>query len=116
MINGDKPFLREKNGVFTVYGSPWCGKEGWNSNTSAPLAGICFLSRAEENSIVPMSADEALPRVFTQLMKPPTADGVAETMRLADGLIRSVPIYHLRCNMSEAAAECSFTALTGKAL
>lgn len=116
MINGDKPFLRERDGVFTVYGSPWCGKEGWNKNVSAPLAGLCFLSRDKENSITPMDADEALPRVFTQMIKPPTAEGVAETMRTADSLIRNVPIYHLRCNMTEAAAECSFRALTGKTL
>lgn len=115
MINGDKPFLREKDGVFTVYGSPWCGKEGWNRNVSAPLAGLCFLSQAKENSISPISAERALPRVFAQMIKPPTEAGVRECLRLADLLIRRVPIYHLACNMEDAAAELSFRTMTGEA-
>ena len=114
MINGDKPFLRERDGVITVYGSPWCGKEGWNRNTSAPLAGLCFLSQAKENSIAPICAREALPRVFAQMVKPPTEKGVSETLGFADRLIRSVPIYHMECNISKAAAELSYRTLTGK--
>ena len=113
IINGDKPFLREKDGVFTVYGSPWCGKEGWNRNVSAPLAGICFLSQAEENSIAPMPAERALPRVFAQMIKPPTEAGIGACLRTADLLIRNVPIYHLSCNMDPAAAELSFRTMTG---
>lgn len=114
MINGDKPFLREKDGVFYVYGSPWCGKEGWNRNVSAPLAGVCFISRAEANTIRRISASEALPRVFAQLLKPPEAEGVKACLQFADRLISRVPIYHLACNISEEAAEVSFSAMTGK--
>ena len=114
MINGDKPFLREADGVFTVYGSPWCGKEGWNRNVSAPLAGLCFLTQAKENVISPMSAERALPRVFAQMIKPPTEAGVASCLRVADLLIRNVPIYHLACNMDPSAAELSFRTMTGE--
>ena len=113
MINGDKPFLREKDGVFTVYGSPWCGKEGWNKNVSAPLAGLCFLSQAKENSIVSLTPQEATARVFAQMLKPSTEEGVRGCLHLADRLIRSVPIYHLGCNISEEAARLSFRTMTG---
>ena len=114
MINGDKPFLREKDGVFTVYGSPWCGKEGWNRNTSAPLAGVCFLYQAKENTISVMDAASATPRVFAQLIKPDTAEGVAGCLQFADRLIRNVPIYRMGCNISPEAAELSFRTMTGE--
>lgn len=113
MINGDKPFLREKDGVFTVYGSPWCGKEGWNKNTSAPLAGLCFLSQAKENAISPIEPQAATARVFAQMLKPTTEEGVRGCLRLADLLIRNVPIYHLECNISDEAAELAFRTMTG---
>lgn len=115
IINGDKPFLREKDGTFYVYGSPWCGKEGWNRNTSAPLAGVCFLTRGEKNSIKRISAQEALPRVFAQLLKPPEAEGVRASLQFADRLITRVPIYQLACNISDEAAELSFATMTGLA-
>ena len=113
MINGDKPFLREKDGVFTVYGSPWCGKEGWNKNVSAPLAGLCFLSQAKENTIAPLAPKAATARVFAQMIKPTTEEGVRGCLHLADLLIRSVPIYLMGCNISEEAAELSFRTMTG---
>lgn len=117
IINGDKPFLRMKNGVLTVYGSPFCGKEGWQRNASAPLKGLCFLSRAEENSIKRISDEkELLPRVFAQMLKTPTEKGVIETLRFADALIKNVPIYSLGCNISPEAAELSFCTMTGLGL
>ena len=51
IVNGDKPILRYKDGRFIAYGTPWCGKEGWQRNTSAPLSAICFLERSPENRI-----------------------------------------------------------------
>ena len=41
VVNGDKPFLRILEAADeppVVYGTPWAGKEGWQENTSAPLA------------------------------------------------------------------------------
>lgn len=63
IINGDKPLLRIDRdgdplaaglaGRVTAYGTPWCGKEGWQRNTSAPLAGICVVTRAEPGGARP---------------------------------------------------------------
>lgn len=113
IINGDKPFLRLKDGVLTAYGSPFCGKEGWQRNACAPLAGLCFLSRADANSITRVKEEELLPRVFAQMLKPPSAEGVSETLRFADLLVREIPIFHLYCNISKEAAELSFRTMTG---
>lgn len=114
IINGDKPVLREKDGVFTAYGTPWCGKEGWGRNASAPLAGICFLHRDTENNIRRLSYEAAVERVFSQLLQPATPEGMAETLRLADLLIRGVPIYELGCTISEEAARVAYEAMKNK--
>lgn len=111
IINGDKPILREKDGIFTAYGTPWCGKEGWGRNASVPLSGVCFLRRSAENEIGRMPADAAVTRVFSQLLKPTSPEGLAETLRLVDLLIRKVPIYELGCNISEDAARVAYEAM-----
>lgn len=113
IINGDKPLLREKDGAFTVYGTPWCGKEGWSRNVSAPLAAICFIARSEENRIRKLSAEETVGRLFGQLLKPKDNGEVAEVLRMTDLLVRNVPVYLLECNISEEAARLSFRTLTG---
>ena len=51
IINGDKPIIRFENGTPYIYGTPWCGKEGYNINTKAPLAALCFIERSPENTI-----------------------------------------------------------------
>jgi hypothetical protein len=112
ILNGDKPILREKDGALTVYGTPWCGKEGWNRNDSALFGAMCFVERADENRIRLLSHDEAVARVFAQLLKPSAPEGLAETLRMTDLLIRTVPIYLLSCNMSEEAARLSFETMT----
>lgn len=114
IINGDKPLLREKNGVFTVYGTPWCGKEGWNRNASAPLAGICFLARATENSIERLTPAAAIEPIFRQLLKPKDAPDVARTLHLADLILSTVPVYRLGCNVSEEAAEVAYGTMIGE--
>ena len=43
VVNGDKPILRFENGKLYAYGTPWCGKEGWQTNTRVPLKALCFL-------------------------------------------------------------------------
>lgn len=113
ILNGDKPLVAEKNGEIIAYGTPWCGKEGWNSNDKAPLGALCFIERAETPSIRRLSLEEAVTRVFGQLLKPTHEEGVRAVLRLTDTLLRSVPLYLLSCDISEAAARLSFETLTG---
>ena len=103
VVNGDKPILRLIDGVFYAYGTPWCGKEGYQTNTRVPLAGLCFLTRGTENRIRPISAEEAIPRLFAQIMVTDSPD-LARQMELADALLGKVPAYLLACNMEPEAA------------
>ena len=118
VINGDKPFVRipehrEKPPV--VYGTPWAGKEGWQCNGSAPLAGIVLLSRSEpgSSSIRLASAALNLDKIMRQVYFPPDASAAALTLDLLDAMLACVPVYELACDMSEDAVRASFEGLTG---
>ena len=117
VINGDKPIVRvpADGGPPIVYGVPWAGKEGWQTNTSAPLAGICLLSRAESGAtrIDRIPAADALDRIIRQVYLPPNALAAANALELLDALLARVPVYDLAVDMSEDAVRTSFEALTG---
>ena len=112
VVNGDKPILRfAEDGRLYAYGTPWCGKEGYNRNTSAPLKAICFIERAKENSIKKISASDALMRLFHQILSPDTEEGVDSLFPLLDRTLSQVPCYVLGCNISEEAAEVAYNGM-----
>lgn len=109
VINGDKPLLRlGADGVFRACGSPWCGKEGWQTNTEAPLAGICFLERAETDFIEPMDNRAVLQKLFLQVVVPEQDEHVDACLTLLDRLVSTVPCYRLGCTISPHAAEVAW--------
>lgn len=113
VINGDKPIVRKKDGRFHAYGTPWCGKEGWNKNSSAPIGAICFLERGEENRIERLSPSEALRLLFSQLLIPKEPDKVATLLSLTDSLLSEVPAFRLHCTISTDAAMLAYTTMKG---
>lgn len=114
VLNGDKPLMRlGEDGQVWIYGSPWCGKEGWNRNTSAPLGALCFLERDMVNRIAPLPPEEGVERILPQLLRPSTPEGVLRTLSLADECLRRVPLFLLGCNISPEAAALSYAAMHG---
>ena len=115
IINGDKPILRRKNGIFMVYGTPWAGKEGWHQNCSAPLAGICFLARGNKNSIKVLSPKEASDYALKQILYPKDPERLFKMLSLTDTLLFDTPTYLLHCTISPEAARLSYrTMVEGK--
>lgn len=107
IVNGDKPILRVIDGKIYAYGTPWCGKEGYNTNTRVELSGICFVHRAAENNIQRISAEAALPQLFSQVMITDSTD-LAKQLELLDALVTRVPLYRLECNMHVEAARVAY--------
>ena len=106
VVNGDKPFVdAEKK---TIYGSPWCGKEGMNTNISVPLSGLIFLERGEENSIAPQMFKKMLPIIIQQTHIP--TDANLTVYKLIDK-IRNVPCYTLKCNMEPESALVAYNGI-----
>lgn len=104
IINGDKPVVRCKDGTFYVYGTPWCGKEGWNVNTCAALKALCFLERGEDNCISEMEDSLVMSRLCHQILMPKSRNNVIRYLAMMDKLIRNTGCYIMQCNMDEEAA------------
>lgn len=125
VINGDKPILRAKgpgrkyevgsrkcetinasSDTLLVYGTPWCGKEGWNTNTCAPLKALCLLERGEKNEIFPIDAFEHLSELMGHFHLPGNGQvDMLKLMQLIDRMVNIVPVYRLRCTNDISAAE-----------
>ena len=110
IINGDKPILHFNGNGFTVYGTPYAGKEGWQRNVSAPLAGICILSQGTDNQIKSVE-NNLFVDLFQQIYKPQNKDAMRKTVLLVNELCK-VPCFSLSCDISESAVKASFEALT----
>lgn len=107
IINGDKPILRFIDGDVYGYGTPWCGKEGYNINTSVKLCGICFIERGETNNIKQLDSDSAAMRMFSQVMIADSSN-LGKQLELIDKLLGRVPAYLLKCNMDPEAAKVAY--------
>ncbi len=107
VINGDKPVYRFRgDGQLMAYGTPWCGKENWQTNTCAPLRALCLLERGEENAVRAGDAFEMLGNLIRQfhLSGEGSAD-VPKLMELIDRMVNTVPVYRLTCRNDVSAAE-----------
>ena len=118
MINDDKPLVSvrtDNNGThLTVYGTPWCGKHGIETNTSAPVKAIFILKRNEINETRKMSFREAFPYIFNQTYRPDNEILMRKTLLLATTFAQNVEIYELGCNMEEEAARVAYRAAFGE--
>ncbi len=133
VVNGDKPLLRVDGAAaaaapatggnpaapdapaptITAFGTPWCGKEGWQTNTSAPLAGLCILERGERDTCERITSAGALATAMRQVYMPRDPESAFLTLGFLDTLLSNVPVYRLRCTMEQSAARASFQAMTG---
>ena len=116
IINGDKPLFTLRDGRFYASGMPWCGKESWNINKTVELKAICFLERAQENSISRIDdSGEIMRRLFKQLVMPENKpELLSKYLSFANTLIKTVPFYILHCNMSDNAALTAHNELFGE--
>jgi len=110
MVNDDKPFARLSGEEVTVWGSPWSGKHGLDTNMGVPLAGICLLERGPENTI-----RQAGPEELKDLLKgfrPRTQPQAALYDELLAQLLQRVPLWQLTCNKAPEAAITAFEAMS----
>ena len=113
VVNGDKPLIKIEDASATIYGTPWAGKEGWQKNTAVTLKGICIIERGTTNEIVKVNPMEQLIRLMHQVHVPNGAEAAGKTLELFSKLFELVPLYVIKCDMSEDAVRASFEAMTG---
>lgn len=113
MVNDDKPLLRITESGVIAYGSPYNGKHHLGTNMSAPLAGLCILTRAEENQIRRISKAEAYPMLMQQVYRPQGTAGLRKTLTLIDKLSQNTGLFELGCNMDISAAQVAYDGMKG---
>lgn len=113
MINDDKPLLKLTSDGVQVCGTPWNGKHGLGCNRMVPLKAICILERAENNTIAPVDAVEALPMLLQQSFRTGTPNGTVLLFDILDKLTKRVQLYRLGCNMDPQAAVVAYEGMKG---
>lgn len=108
VINGDKPIIRMIDNKPYVFGTPWCGKEGYNKNVSVPLKAVYILQRAGKNTIRTAESKEALVFMLSQTSRPKQNDLYNLMLANVGSIIENIPIYVLGCNMEPEACEVAY--------
>lgn len=112
IVNGDKPIYRYIDGDLYAYGTPWCGKEGWNRNVRAKLKALCYIERAEKNSIERLPPQDSAIRIMKQILIPSDAQGATKTLELVDRMLNDIDSWLLKCNISSEAALIAYNAMS----
>ena len=96
VLNDDRIIVREKDGQFWMYGTPWHGTFNEVSPNGLPIRKIFFLRHGEKNSAVPRKGVEAVSMLLTRSF-PPLWDkkGMEFTLGFIDELTRKIPCYEL---------------------
>ena len=113
VVNGDKPFVRIKGDDVYAYGSPWCGKENWNTNIGVPLYAIFLLQRADKQEKTEVS-ELYFPNVYSDILKqvyiPEDSCAALCTLRLVKKLVERVRIFRFRSEPTHEAVKLAWEA------
>ena len=96
VVNGDKPLIKITDSEVLVCGTPWCGKEGWNTNIQVPLHSIFILERASqsiENNVKKLTFSQAFPALLQQTNYDKTKISTQRTIELLGSMSRKVNLY-----------------------
>ncbi len=105
ILNGDKPFLRVKDGQILAYGGPWQGKEGYGCNGVYPLGGVYLLRRGTENRVCQVSSAEKLKGLLDAILLCEDHRAMVGAMEVLNTLCKTVPVNALYCNMETGAVD-----------
>jgi len=69
LLSDDRVIMRVTQGLeeserVTAWGTPWPGDARVARNTGAPLAALLFLTKAQENKVMPLDASSAMKRLM----------------------------------------------------
>ena len=111
IINDDKPAVRHVGSTWFTYGTPWCGKDGLNTNTRVKLGGICFLRRGE-TKISRLSSKEAVHYILAQTQHKLDREAAIKLLAIVDRLATEVPVFELFSHADLSDARLSYAEMT----
>lgn len=110
VINGDKPIISND---LTVYGTPWCGKEGLHRNIGVPLHGIGLLHRSTTPHMTRATQEEFMDFMLQQTFLPRNPLALKKTFALLELIYNKVPVYKIYADMSRECIEMSSSCFNG---
>ena len=108
VVNGDKPLIKISGETPLVFGTPWCGKEGLNTNISVPLQAILCLERSEENSMDELRPAEAFRSLLPQIYRPEDPEAARRMLSMLSRLTEQVKVYHFRSTPTQEAVRLAW--------
>ncbi|MFZ2631261.1 MAG: hypothetical protein WA081_08655 [Desulfosalsimonadaceae bacterium] len=96
LLSDDRIIIRKTGHGFLMYGTPWPGEAGYALNQSAPLKGIFFLKKGNENNIRELTTSHAVAGLMPVVSIPwYDREKVDLMMAFCDEMMKSVPMYDL---------------------
>lgn len=111
IVNGDKPIIKFDGKDFYAYGTPWCGKENENINTSVLLKSIYFIEKSNINFVCKSKPNEITSKLLGQIIMPLYKNDMINFMSVVDSLIKTLDFYNLKCNISFEAVKTAYLIL-----
>ena len=109
VVNGDRALLMQKEGRFTAMGWPVCGTSGICENKELPVGAIVLLSQAKQNGVVRKKAAEAFVSLYGEItVNRWNKESLLQMIKQLEELLQTVPVYHLKCDISQLAVECLY--------
>ncbi len=108
IINDDKPAILFENGEIRAYGTPFCGKNDINENKGVVIQSLCFLERGERNEIEKIGTEDAIRRLYCQLLYSDNEEQMIKLLNLIDVFLRNIQVYVLKCTISEEAVKTAY--------
>ena len=106
LLSDDRIIVREHEGEFWMYGTPWHGDAGIASPGRARLSQIFFLEQAPVDQIVPISQSNAAAELFARTFVPfYLKSGIQFSLGFLDQVTRSVPCSTFRFTPAASAVE-----------
>lgn len=96
VLNDDRIVLRERDGRFWMYGTPWHGEYTGVSPEGVPVEKVFFLRHAESNSVERKNEIAAASMLLTRSFPPLwDAEGMRFTLDFCAQFVNAVPCYEL---------------------
>ena len=115
IVNGDKPLLKVTDDSLYAFGTPWCGKEGWNTNVRVRLKAIFLVERAQDDrdSIVrEISFTDAFLNLLMLTYRPTNQIQMSKTLQLLKAIEGKVRFYQFRSKPTADAIRMAYEAVS----
>lgn len=98
IANGDRALIRQIDGIWTAFGSPYSGTSGICKSMSAPIAAIVMLGQAKENQICKATTREAVAAMLSGTSYNLWNESETEKcLQIVEKLVSEVAFYKLDC-------------------